>query len=271
MTHKILISRQLIDLSVPVLTLDGKVAKEIKLPAVFSYPVRKDLIKRAFHSALTARIQPQGRDPLAGKRRVGESWGINHSVARVPRLDNGRAVFAPMTRGGRLAHPPRTEKVIHEEINKKERIRALASAIAATASRELVKERGHIYKADVLPIIVIDELESVRQASEAKRILMNLGVWDDVLRAYERRRIRAGKGKMRGRKHVVPKSVLIVHHSLNPPALKAFRNFPGVDIISVDILGVMHLAPGGVPGRLTVFTESALKKLSEKFEVMSYE
>jgi large subunit ribosomal protein L4e len=271
MAHRILIPHQLIDLNVPVLSLEGEVTKEVKLPSVFNYPVRKDLIRRAFHSAMTARIQPQGRDPLAGKRRVGESWGINHSVARVPRLDNGRAVFAPMTRGGRLAHPPRTDKVIHEEINKKERIRALASAIAATASPNLVKERGHIYKANVLPIIVVDELESIGQASEAKRMLMNIGVWDDVMRAYERRRIRAGKGKMRGRKYVVPKSVLIVTHSSNPPALKAFRNFPGVDVISVDMLGVIHLAPGGVPGRLTVFTESALRKLDEKFEVMSYE
>ena len=45
--------------------------------------------------------------------------------------------------GGRQAHPPRVEKVIRKEVNKKERRLAIASAIAATAVRELVEKRGH--------------------------------------------------------------------------------------------------------------------------------
>jgi len=255
--------------SVPVYGLDGNPVKEVKLPSVFNLPVRKDLIRRAFHSAHTARLQPKGRDPLAGMRRAGESWGIHHSVARVPRLDNGRAVLAPMTRGGRLAHPPRVEKVLHEEINKKERIRAIASAIAATSREELVRARGHRFSVETLPVIVVDDVESISSTADAKKVLQNLGVWDDVERAATRKRIRSGKGKMRGRKYKVPKSLLIVVSQHNVPAVRAFRNLPGVDVISADNLSVLHLAPGGVPGRLTIYSLSALTKIGEKFEVIS--
>jgi len=253
---------------VPLLSLKGEVIRNIELPPIFNYPVRTDLIRRAFHSAHTARIQPKGRDPLAGKRRVGESWGINHSVARVPRLDNGRAVFAPMTRGGRLAHPPRVEKVIHEEINKKERIRAIISAIAATSLPEFVRRRGHIFNSETLPLIVVDEIEEVDKTAYAKRVLNNLGVLDDVIRASERRRVRAGKGKMRGRRYITPRSVLLVVSNKGSLAFRSFRNLPGVDVIPAEMLSVLHLAPGGVPGRLTIYTESAIDALGRKYEVI---
>ncbi len=268
MAHRLILLGRVEEKKVPVLDPKGKEVEEITLPEVFNYPIRKDLIRRAFHSAHTARLQPKGRDPLAGMRRAGESWGINHSVARVPRLDNGRAVIAPMTRGGRLAHPPRVEKVIHEEINKKERIRAIASAIAATSIPEIVRRRGHRFSCEKLPVIVTDEIENVTRTADARKILQNLGVWDDVVRAVERTRVRAGKGKMRGRRYVTPKSVLIVVSSSGSPSIKAFRNLPGVDVVSVDMLSILHLAPGGEPGRLTIYSKSALQKLSEKFEVI---
>jgi len=254
--------------SVPILGLDGKPIGSVDLPPVFSLPVRKDLIRRAFHSAHTARLQPKGRDPLAGMRRCGESWGIHHSVARVPRLDNGRAVIAPMTRGGRLAHPPRVEKVLHELINKKERIRAIASALAATSRPELVRLRGHKFSVNALPIVVVKDLEDVATAHDAREVLKNIGVWEDVVRAQRGKRVRSGKGKMRGRRYKVPKSVLIVVSRGDAPAVNAFRNFPGVDVVAVNMLSVLHLAPGGVPGRLTVFTEPALSYIGSRFEVI---
>ena len=39
----------------------------------------------------------------------------------------------------------------------------------------------------------------------------------------------------------------------------------GVDVATVEELNVLLLAPGGHPGRLTVWTESAIKKLAEHF------
>ncbi len=254
---------------VPVYDLSGNPVGEVVLPPVFSLPVRKDLIRRAFISALTARLQPKGRDPLAGKRRVGESWGINYSVARVPRLDTGRAVFAPQTRGGRLAFPPTTARRLHERINKKERLLALASALAATSEVELVRLRGHRFSAPHTPVVIVEEFENIERTPELRSALKSLKVWDDVVRAQEGTKVRAGKGKMRGRRYKEPKSLLIVVSSTKSPVIRAGRVLPGVDVVAADLLGVPHLAPGGHPGRLMLITVGALRRLEERFEVIT--
>lgn len=265
----IILSGSVVPKKVPIYGLDGSPAGEAVLPPVFSVPVRKDVIRRAFISALTARLQPKGRDELAGKRRVGESWGINYSVARVPRLDNGRAVFAPQVKGGRLAFPPTTAKRIHERVNKKEKLLALASALAATSEIELVRLRGHRFSAPALPVVVVDEFENIGRTSELKKVLRTLNVWDDVVRAQGGIKIRAGKGKMRGRKYEEPRSLLIVVSNGKSPVVRAGRALPGVEVVSVDMLSVLHLAPGGHPGRLMVITARALSGIGEKFEVIS--
>ncbi|HWR27046.1 MAG TPA: 50S ribosomal protein L4, partial [Candidatus Thermoplasmatota archaeon] len=71
--------------------------------------------------------------------------------------------------------------------------------------------------------------------------------------------VRAGKGKMRGRRYRVPKSLLIV--SLKEGIEKSSENLSGVDITKPQQLNIELLAPGGIAGRLTVFTKSALTKV----------
>ncbi|MEM0250395.1 MAG: 50S ribosomal protein L4, partial [Desulfurococcaceae archaeon] len=44
--------------------------------------------------------------------------------------------------------------------------------------------------------------------------------------------------------------------------------FPGVDIATPGNLSILHLAPGGIPGRLTVITKRALEELLNKYKVM---
>ncbi|RLG75468.1 MAG: 50S ribosomal protein L4, partial [Thermoprotei archaeon] len=193
---------------VPVLDLEGKVVNKVKLPPIFGLPVRIDVIRRAFHSAHTARIQPKGRDPLAGKRRCGHYWGIGHGLARLPRLWNGRAVFAPNVKGGRRQFAPTPLKRIREEINWKEMKLAILSALAASARREFVETRGHVVPENIeVPVVVVDELEKLERTKQVKEFLTKTGLWADVERAQRRTRIRAGKGKMRGRRYVTPKSV----------------------------------------------------------------
>ena len=64
---------------------------------------------------------------------------------------------------------------------------------------------------------------------------------------------------MRGRRFKQRKSLLIV--TAEKP-LKAARNLAGVDALSRSIeLNTELLAPGTLPGRLTVFTEGAILKL----------
>ncbi len=99
--------------------------------------------------------------------------------------------------------------------------------------------------------------------ADLKKALMSLGLWDDIERVAERIRVRSGKGKMRGRRYKEGKSLLIVASTVDaPPVIKVARNLPGVDVVPpVRNLSVLYLAPGGVPGRLTVWTLSAIEEL----------
>lgn len=259
-------------LQVKVYDLEGKPVREIELPLVFATPFRPNLIRRAFISSMTARIQPQGRDPMAGKRTTAESWGVGFGIARVPRVKGsrypkaGQAAFIPMAVGGRSAHPPKAEKVVFERINRKEKKLAVMSAIAATADLDLVSSRGHVVDGvPQLPLVVVDDLEKLSKTASVRNFLKQLGVWGDVERAKRGRKIRPGKGKFRGRRYKRRKGPLIVVGE-DRGIVRAARNLPGVDVVQARNLSVIHLAPGGHAGRLTIWTESALRQLEERFK-----
>ena len=243
-----------------VLSLSGEVVEEIELPEVFEEEYRPDIIKRAVLAIQSHRRQPYGTNPLAGVDYAWENWGPGYGYARVPRWKLGsRAVVVPQAVGGRRAHPPKVQKKWAEKINKKEKRKALRSAIAATANPELVMERNHIFEGE-LPKIVVDDLESVKKTKEVIEVFKAIGVYADVERAKETKRVRAGKGKMRGRRYVMKKSVLLVV-GRDDGVIKAAKNLPGVDAVLVKDLNVELLAPGCKAGRLTVWTKSAIEYL----------
>jgi len=251
---------------VPLYDLEGNKAGELKLPSLFSTPVRKDLIRRVYISSITKRLQPKGRDPMAGRRTPAASFGINLGLARVPRVGgSGEAALAPNTVGGRLAFPPTPQKKLVENVNRKEVRLAILSALGATGVPQIVKARGHRFSGEVLPLVIKEDFEKLSNTAEAVEVLGKLGLSDDLRRAKDGIKIRAGKGKMRGRRYLTPKSVLIVVSDPEAQVRKALSNVPGVDVVGAELLSVRHLAPGGQPGRLTVFTESALKKLESRF------
>lgn len=254
-------------MKVNVYSIEGKVSGDVKLPPIFDEVYRPDLIKRAVISIQTARIQPMGNNPMAGKRTSATSWGSGRGVAMVPRIKNGsKAGFIPQAIGGRKAHPLRVEKVHHEKINNKERRFAIRSAIAATANKEIVEERGHrIENVPAFPLVVDDDLEAVKKAKETREIFQNLGIYDDVIRAKNGKKIRAGRGKTRGRKYKKVKGPLVVVGDDKGISLGA-RNHAGVDVVSVENLNAELLAPGTHPGRLTIFTKSAVEKLGGLFQ-----
>lgn len=250
--------------------LKGEVAGEVQLPQVFMTSLRPLVIKRAFLAQLSRKFQPQGRDPMAGKRTTAESIGVGHGVARVARIKGSmRAALIPFAVGGRTTHPPTSEKKIVKRIPKKERRLALFSAIAATASKELVAARGHAID-DVLeiPVIAVNEIEKLKKTREVKEVFINLGLWPDVLRVKKSRKIRAGKGKMRGRavKEVVGPLIVVKE---SDGIDKAARNLPGVDVVKVTNLNVGLLAPGAHPGRLTLWSSSALEELQKLEEELT--
>ncbi len=267
---------------VPVYTIEGEKKGEIELPSVFSEPIREDLIRRAVIAIQTHRLQPKGTKPKAGRDYTAEYVGnrrvpfhhrtINIGRARLPRTKNFRYLIqgwvanVPQAVGGPRAHPPKVEKDLREEINRKERRKAIRSAIAATADEERVRLRGHVFSVSTLPIVVEDKIESLRSTKEVKEFFKKIGIWEDVERARNKTRRRAGKGERRGRAYKTPKSVLIVVKE-NKGIYEAARNLPGVDVVEVRNLNAELLAPGGHPGRLTVWSESAINELNNLFVV----
>jgi len=250
-----------------IFDLQGKTVGKVKVPTVFKTPLRPDVIKRGVVALQSHRYQPQGRDPLAGKRRSVESLGAGHGVARVPRLKGGGqdAAFGVGIVKGRQAFPPVAQKKIAKKIPKKEMHLALRSALAATGSKKVVASRGHIV--DMIrdfPLVVADDIQTLKKTKEVEDAFLKLGLWPDVVRVKESLKERAGKGKRRGRrlKHSVG-PLLVVEK--NEGVATAARNLLGVDITTVKNLNVELLAPGTHPGRLTVWAKSALEKLSELY------
>lgn len=241
--------------------LDGAVTGEIDLPAVFTEEYRPDLIRKAVIASQSTRYQPHGTYVNAGVESVGTGWGSGRGASHVPRLHNGsRAVKVPQARGGRAAHPPRVEKVLIRQINKKEKAKAIRSAIAATVNEALVRDRGHLFEDDVV-IVMDDAFETVGRTQDLVRALAAVGVYGDIEKAKASRKVRAGRGKMRGRRFKQRKSLLIVTEH---EPLAAARNLAGVDAVPVGALGVEHLAPGTHAGRLTVWTEGAIRRLEDR-------
>ncbi len=248
-----------------IIDLSGNVKGELELPAVFDEAYRPDLIKRAVLTYQANRYQPYGPRMYSGMDTSAGSWGSGRGVAQIPRISNGnRAARVPQAVGGRRAHPPKPESDRTEKVNNKERRMAIRSAIAATTDTELVKARGHRFDAQ-LPLVAADALENIEKTKDVVSFLQNAGVYDDVLRAKDGRNVRAGKGKLRGRRFKNKKSLLIVA-TCDSSLMRSARNLPGVDVISVDDLNAEFLAPGTQAGRLTVWTESAISSLGGMFE-----
>jgi len=240
--------------------LDGEADGEVDLPDVFETHVRPDLIRRAVLAAQANRKQDYGSDEYAGLRTSAESFGSGRGQAHVPR-EGGTGKRVPQTVGGRRAHPPTAETDRGLDINDKERRKAIRSAIAATADAETVAERGHQFDEELdLPLVVSDVFEDLVKTRDVVDVLEALGVHADVERADETK-IKAGRGSSRGRKYRRPKSILFV--TTGEPS-KAARNLAGADVATAAEVNAEDLAPGGDPGRLTVWTESALAEVSDR-------
>ncbi len=248
-------------------------AREIKLPEIFGTAYRPDVIKRAVLAAQSAKRQPYGANPLAGKRSSAHYHGrrkyrftmMNREMARISRIHGKvgylamRARVVPQAVKGRKAHPPKAEKIWLQSVNKKEMALAIKSAIAATANAELTANRS----SGPLPIIVEDNFESMKKAKDVREFLKKIKM-DNELKRCEKKKVRAGKGKMRSRKYKSKKGLLMLV-SKKCDAIKAAKSLPGVDIATADNINIEMLAPGTQAGRVALFTESALQKLQEKY------
>ena len=168
-----------------------------------------------------------------------------------------------MCRGGRRFAPTKTWRKWHVKINLNEKRYAIASAVAATAVPSLVLARGHrISEVLEIPLVIADtHFDSLSKTKEAVALLRGVNAYKDVLKVGASKKLRAGKGKMRNRRHRQRLGPLIIHDSPNSNIVRSFRNIPGVETANVNSLNLLQLAPGGHLGRFVIWTEGAFKKL----------
>ncbi|MFH1631171.1 MAG: 50S ribosomal protein L4 [Candidatus Aenigmatarchaeota archaeon] len=265
---------------VKIYDLNGSVCGEIKkMPKVFSTKYKPVVITRAVLALQSQKRQPYGASPMGGKHTSAHYHGSRHyrftmmnkELSRIPRIHGRgagwmafRARFAPHAVKGRRAHPPKAEKIYAKKLNRKEHLFAIKSAIAVTSDIKMLKDRGHkidlyIEKIKEFPVVVIDDFENMNRTKEVTGVIEKLGLSPEIDRC-KTKRIRAGRGKTRGRKYSSKKGLLIVT-SKECSALKSCRNIAGVDVVPMNKLNVELLAPGAQAGRLTIFTRSAFENL----------
>lgn len=262
-------------MKIPVYGLKGTQKGSIAVAKSFSKPVRTDLIKRAVQAEQASLRQPYGADPQAGKHTSAHYHGrrgvrhamMNREMARMKRITSPgflymRARYVPQAVKGRKAHPPKVEKNWEKKINKKERLAALLSAASATSRREWVERRGHsIQYVKHIPLVVEDRLEEISILKDFKQVMENLGLLEELNR-LGKKKVRSGKGTMRGRKFKKKRGMLFVITE-DKGLVKAVRNLPGLDVCEVGNLDVEMLAPGASPGRFCIWTEGAVKGMEE--------
>jgi large subunit ribosomal protein L4e len=260
-----------------ILSKENKEIGKRKLPSQFSEPSRFDIIKRAVEAIFGNKRQRYGANPRAGKRhstylskkrrRFRGVYG--HSRTRTPKKVMSRSgtqfnwtgAFAPNARGGHRAFPPKAEKIWACKINKKEKRKAIRSALSSALNKDLVVKRGHKVPNEY-PFLIAKEFESINKTKDFKSALLSLGFKEELERA-SKKKIRAGKGKHRARPYQKAKGPLVIV-SGKCKLLNTAKNIAGVDVIDVKNVNVELLAPGCVPGRLTLLTEEAVHKIEKE-------
>jgi large subunit ribosomal protein L4e len=241
------------------------------LPFVFKAPIRPDLVNDVHVSMSKNSRQPYCVSKEAGHQTSAESWGTGRAVARIPRVRgggthrSGQGAFGNMCRGGRMFAPTKPWRRWHRRVNLRQRRAALAAAVAATGVPALVQARGHIIeKIPELPLVVADKVQEINKTKQAVIFLRRLKAWSDILKVYKSQRLRAGKGKMRNRRRIQRKGPLIIFNK-DQGLTRAFRNIPGVELLNVNKLNLLKLAPGGHLGRFVIWTQSAFGRLDPLF------
>lgn len=260
-----------------ILSLDGSNVKSIELPSQFDEEYRPDIIRRAFLAIRTNKRQPYGASKDAGMRYASKlsrqrrkfKGAYGKGISRVPRKTMTRrgtqffwvGATAPNTVGGRRAHPPKPDKIWREEINVKERRKAIRSAIAATMNKELVIGRGHKVS-KIFPLIIEEKIEGLNKTKDVFNMLKKLGLNEEIERSSEVK-IRSGVGKKRSRRYKEKQGILFIVAGKDSKLMKCAANIEGCDVILVNNLNAEILAPGGNAARLCIWSEDAIGKLAK--------
>jgi len=96
-----------------------------------------------------------------------------------------------------------------------------------------------------VPLVLSDEVNKISKTKNAIEMLKRFGIYDDVERVMRAHKMRAGRGKVRGRRYVKRKGPLFVVNDDSETLTRALKNIPGVEVLHVERLNIRALAPGG--------------------------
>jgi len=250
---------------------NGKSKGDVNLPKCFNGRIRADILLKVFETQKGSFTQAYGAKEGAGaqysasgiSKKKRHDWKATYGkgISRVPRKIMSRTgasfnwigATVSNARGGRRPHAPRAGKNLFKKVNKKELVIALKSALIGTFDKVSLKKKfgrevnvGGVFASDILEVRTKDFLKAMRNIFGDENFM-------------KKRSIRAGIGKMRGRKYKSNAGMLFVIG--NKESMKR----GGVDIVRVEDLCVKDLAPNGVAGRLVCYSEKAIEEIGRQF------
>ena len=252
----------------------GKEKSNLDLPKCFNISPRNDVLLKVFEAQKTSFMQPYGIKHGAGAqysasgilRHKRHEWKTTYGkgISRVPRkiMSRNGASFnwvgatVSSARGGRNPHAPKSEKNLFKKVNKKELNLAFCSALSGTFDEKALEKKyglkvptGFVFESSILESKTKDFLEVLRKlyGESFGKVLRNKSV-------------RAGKGKLRGRKYKSNAGLLFIIGK------DETMNRKGISVVGTNKLKILDLAPNGVPGRLVCYSENAIKELGERFK-----
>ncbi len=252
----------------------GKAKGDLDLPKNFSVKIREDILSKVFEARKAIYAQAYGAMEGAGaqysasgiSKKKRHDWKATYGkgISRVPRKIMSRhgssfnwiGATVASTRGGRRPHAPRSAKNPFSKINKKELLLAFNSALAGTVDAKSLEkkygkkvESGFVFDDKILDVKTKDFI-----------VVMKKVFGDAFATVLKHKSIRAGIGKMRGRKYKSNAGMLFVLGNEEKMKRK------GIEVVNVNDLTIKDLSPNGEPGRLVCYTENAIKEIGERFK-----
>ncbi len=244
----------------------GKEKGQVELPGIFTANIRQDIVNKYAESEKFLQRQRYSAYTEAGKRHsasgtishLRHSWKGHYGkgISRLPRKTMSRrgkefywvGAEVSSARGGRMAHPPKG-LYAYRKINNKEKKLALSIAYSATFNPIIIKQRYAL--SNNLQSSIIESLPS--KTKELHAALQN--IFGNEAKVWKEKSMRSGKGKRRGRKYKSNAGLLIITGS------KESARISGIQVKPLSQVSILDLYP---LGRLTLYTQQALKELGEQ-------
>jgi len=205
---------------VQVWNANNEATEQLSLPAVFTAPIRQDIVHFVHSNIAKNKRQPYAVSEEAGHQHSAISLGTGRAVSRIPRVSvirthrAGQGAFGNMCRGGRMFSPTKIWRRWHRKVNVNQKRFATVSALAASAVPSLVLARGHrVEQVNEIPLVLSNEtVKDVAKTKDAVALLKKIHAFDDVEHVKDSKKIRPGKGKARNRRYVQRRGPLVIYN-----------------------------------------------------------